>query len=430
MLTGENIINNDNSEEQNPWQKMASELPPFEGRDATEAIPDGKTEYIDISKIDISTDEGKYEWLGGVLSNAINQAQEVLDEAISLDDEEQIVNATYQLRYTERQQQMLNNLFDNTSDGNMLDKLRENYRKYFQFNANLSIDATDETKQTAEMDYQAASNLLSIMELETVQRDPRYFGESEIRAILSTQVDRAEKAVNNSKIDVDGYFDENGFVHKIPDGSEKWSTVASEDAEISLREAKQDAETFEMLMQDYNVSANYQAPRAIDKTDFAPIIANFIKKRTAQINQLMEASRDLVKDAPGYAENAEARKKLARERSSALRLSERYFSIPDASSDVNDGMEMEEIPAGKTLEQVEAEEAERKRKEDAEFKRRMQEYMEQRDAEKRRREQADRAAEEREQVEAERRERIKAAQEKIHQIYQQQAQEEEQEVEM
>lgn len=231
------------------------------------------------------------------------------------------------------------------------------------------------------------------------------------------------------KIKVDGYFDENGFVHKIPDGSEKRSTVASEDAEISLREAKQDAETFEMLMQDYNVSANYQVPRAIDKMDFAPMVADFIKKRTTQINQLLEASRDLAKDAPGYAENAEACKKLARERSSALRLSERYFSIPDASSDVNDGMEMEEIPAGKTLEQVEAEEAERKRKEDAEFKRRMQEYMDQRDAEKKRREQADRAAEEREQAEAERRERIKAAKEKAHQIYQQ-AQEDEQEMEM
>lgn len=429
MLTGENIINNDNSEEQNPWQKMASELPPFEERDATEAILDGKTEYIDISKIDISTDEGKYEWLDGVLSNAIKQAQEALGEAASLDDEEQMANATYQLRYTERQQQMFNNLFDNTSDGNMLDKLRENYRKYIQFNANLSIDATDETKQTADMDYQAASDLLNIMESETVQRDPIYFGEAEIRAILSAQVDRAEKAVDDSKIKVDGYFDENGFVHNIPDGSEKRLTVASEDAEISLRETKQDAETFEMLMQDYNVSANYQVSRAIDKMDFAPIIANFIKKRTTQINQLMEASRDLAKDTPGYAENAEARKKLARERSSALRLSERYFSIPDASSDVNDGMEMEEIPAGKTLEQAEAEEAERKRKEDAEFKRRMQEYIDQRDAEKRRREQADRAAEEQEQAEAERRERIKAAQEKAHQIYQQ-AQEDEQEMEM
>lgn len=193
VLTGENIINNDNSEEQNPWQKMASELPSFEERDATEVIPDGKTEYIDISKIDISTDEGKYEWLDGVLSNAVNQAQEAFDEATSLDDEEQIANATYQLRYAERQQQMLNNLFDNTSDGSMLDKLRENYGKFSQFNANLSIDATDEAKQTADMDYQAASNLLSIMELETVQRDPRYFGEAEIRAILSTQVDRAEK---------------------------------------------------------------------------------------------------------------------------------------------------------------------------------------------------------------------------------------------
>lgn len=229
---------------------------------------------------------------------------------------------------------------------------------------------------------------------------------------------------------MDGYFDENGFVHKALDGNEKQSTVASEDAEIELREAKQDAETFEMLMQDYNASVNYQVPRAIDKTDFAPIVANFIKKCTARINQLMEASRDLAKDTPEYAENAEARKKLARERSSALRLSEQYFSMPDTSSDVNDGMEMEETPAGKTLERIEAEESERKRKEDAEFKRRMQEYTDQRDAKKRQHRQADRATEERDQAEAERRERLEAAREKVHQAYQQQVQEDEQEMEM
>lgn len=200
VLTGENIINNGSTKEQGPWQKIASEMPLFEERDAAETASGDKTEHIDTSKIDISTDEGKYEWLDGFLSNAINQAQEVLDEVTSLDDEDQIADATYQLRYAERQQQMLNNLFDNTSDGNILDKLRENYRKHIQFNANLSIDATDGAKQTADMDYRAASDLLSIMESETVQRDPRYFGEAEIKTILSTQVDRAEKAVNDSKI--------------------------------------------------------------------------------------------------------------------------------------------------------------------------------------------------------------------------------------
>lgn len=428
MMTGENISNNGSPDEQNPWQRMASEMPPFESREVREISSGEDPEYVDVDEIDVSTDEGKSEWLATLVSNAMAKARADLDKATSMDDEQQIADATYRLNHVERQQKMLNNLFDSTSDGDMLDRLRENYRNFSQFSANLSADATQESRQIADMDLRASSDLLDIMESEVSRRDPSYFGASEMETMLSTQIDQAERAVDNSKNTVDGYFGEDGFVHKVPNGGEKQPTTATEDVEINLREAKQDAETFKILMQDYGASVNFQVPRAISKLDFAPTIANFIENRTAQIDQLLEASKALTKDTPEYAENAEERKQLARERSSAARLRERYFSAPDTSPDADDGMAMEELPANKTPEQIDAERSARQRKEDAEFKQRMQEYMEQRDAEQS--EQAERATAEREQAQRERHERIGAAKEKVHQAYQQQEQEDEQEMEM
>ncbi len=426
MPAGEKIDSNNSFGEQNPWQKMASEMPAFSERNKAEVTSDEDSEYIDIEKIDISTDEGKSEWLDSLFSNAIAKAQEDLSQATLLGDEEQITDATDRLRHAENQQKILNNLFDNTSDGSILDRLGENYEKHRQFAADLPIEATDEAKQIADERLQAASDLLSILESEMARRDPNYFRETEMQAMLTAQVDQAEKAVEDSMVTIDSYFGEDGSVHKNPDGGEKRPTAATEDAEINLRETKQDAETFAMLMQIYNVSANDRTSGVIGKADFAPTIKSFIEGHTVQINQLTEAARTLARDTPEYADNTEMRKKLARERSSAARLSERYFSIPDTYSDIDDGMVMEEMSDGKTPEQIEAEKAARKHKEDAEFKRRMQEYTEQRDAEQKQREQNERATREREQKEAERRERIKAAQEKVRQTYQQQEQENEQ----
>lgn len=170
MPTGENINHYGNSEEQNPWQKMASEILPFEEHDKTEETLDGNPEHIDIDSIDISTDEGKFEWLDGLVSNAMTKAQEDLDKATSLDDEEQITDATYRLHHARRQQRMLDNLFSNTSDGNVLGRLRENYGKFSQLSANLSNAASDQAKQIAAENHQAASDLLGIMESETVRR--------------------------------------------------------------------------------------------------------------------------------------------------------------------------------------------------------------------------------------------------------------------
>ena len=145
----------------------------------------------------------------------------------------------------------------------------------------------------------------------------------------------------------------------------------TEDAEIDLKYAKQDAETFDLLMGSYSAKNDYMVPRAIKKEDFMPTIDEFIEERTAQINQLNRQAEMFPKGSGQYAENQAKRTKLAKERSSARRLQARYFNVPKSEttapsaseSSADSGMGMEQTPAGKTEEQIEAEESKKKREE-------------------------------------------------------------------
>ena len=200
-------------------------------------------------------------------------------------------------------------------------------------------------------------------------------------ATLKSEIAQAEKRVERTM--VDGYFGEDGFLHKAPNG-EKMPSAATEDAEIDLKYAKQDAETFDLLMNAYQAANDYNAPRAIRKEDFAPTIDNFINEHTTQIDQLRAESKTLIKGTPEYIENEAKRRKLAGERSAARRIVARYFNVPKPESassstiesDADDGMSMEQMPAGKTKEQIETEEAKKRQEEEA-YQKRVNEYWEQ-----------------------------------------------------
>ncbi|MBR6505904.1 hypothetical protein IKT18_03695 [Candidatus Saccharibacteria bacterium] len=202
-------------------------------------------------------------------------------------------------------------------------------------------------------------------------RDPNYFSQEEMGAILKSAVAQAEQQVEQTM--ADGYFGEDGFIHKAPNG-EKIPTLATEEAEANLKYAKQDAETFDLLMNDYQAKLEHTVPHAIKKEDFAPTIDDFINNHTAQINQLLAESRALAKGTPEYAQKDAKRKKLANERSAAKRLATRYFNVPIAERkpsatpepDTDDGMNMEQMPAGKTKEQIEAEESKKQQEQEIE----------------------------------------------------------------
>lgn len=373
---------------ESPWSKMAEEAPPFGGgekqsTDTFETSEKSKAEsddyytfegveYRDISKIDISTNQGKFEWLDSLVENGNARFEDEQDNIIreeglygmdAKEREEYLeYNDAYQdnkrsLEHAKRQRKIMENL-DIDGDGGILGAL-ERKRNAFAESANNS-SASSEAQEAAFKNWNAAADLYLLLSGEMARRDPEYFGQEEMSRTLELEVTQAEKRVEQTM--VDGYFGEDGFIHKAPNG-EKMPSAATEDAEIDLKHAKQDVETFNLLINDYQAANDYAAPRAIKKEDFAPTIDKFIDDHTVQLDQLMAESKTMAKGTPEYAENEAKRKKLASERSSAKRLVARYFNIsktettssPSFETDSDDGMSMEQMPAGKTDEQTKTE---------------------------------------------------------------------------
>lgn len=295
--------------------------------------PDG-LEYRNINKIDISTDQGKYEWLDGLLENGTTSQQAKIErlqyEGFDNADDE-MIEAKTRLRSTERQQKILMNEVSLNEGDNILDMLRKKYTEYATRLNDITSNgsATEQAIDSAYEGYSAISNLLSLMESETTRRDPNYFGEKEIASLLENNVAEASKIAESTY--VDQVFGEDGYVHKLPEG-EKMPTTATEDAEIDLRNAKQEAETFGQIFNSYNEALDYQAPPAIKKADFSPKIIEYIDGHTAEINRLLQESRTIPKDSPEYAENSASRRKLASERSAARRLMAKYFVASESST--------------------------------------------------------------------------------------------------
>ena len=425
---------------ENPWQRMAEEAPSF-GSDEKQSTDTSETskdttesddyytfegvEYRNIDKIDISTNQGKFEWLDSLVGNANARLEDEQDNIIreeglyGMDKKEQEeyleYNDAYQdnkrsLDLARRQSKILGNL-DIDGDGGVLGALERRRNSFAEIMNNPK--ASKEAQETAFQNWDAAANLYLILSGEMARRDPEYFGQEEMSATLKSEVAQAEQRVERTM--VDGYFGEDGFLHKAPNG-EKMPSAATEDAEIDLKYARQDAETFDSIMNDYQAANDYAASRAIKKEDFAPTIDRFIDDHTTQIDRLRAESKMLTKGTPEYAENEAKRRKLAGERSSARRLVARYFNVPKpesassstSESDADDGMNMEQVPAGKTKEQIEAEDAKKRQEEEA-YQKRVNEYWEQkRQAEQGQREENERQQQAREEAEAEKRQQEKS----------------------
>ena len=388
-----------------PWQKMAKESQPFgnnekQSTDMPETAKDEVesddyytfegVEYINVNKIDISTEQGKYKWLYSILENARVRLE---DEQYNIIDEEGLhrMDEKEQEKYLEdddkyqdnkrvldlvKRQKMIVESLNIDGDGGTLDALEQ---KMYSFSeAANNPKASEESRDIAFQNWDAAQNLHGILSMEMASRDPKYSGQEEMNTTLKTAVAQAEQRVEQTM--ADGYFGEDGFIHEAPNG-EKIPTLATEDAEIDLKYAKQDVETFNLLMDDYQAKLEYIVPHAIKKEDFAPTINDFINNHTTQINQLLAESRALTKGTPEYAQNKAKRKKLASERSAAKRLATRYFNVPIAEPKPSsnpephsdESMNMEQMPTGKTKEQIEAEES--KKQQEHEFEDKQEEEM-------------------------------------------------------
>ena len=358
-MNGENFPSNSetSSESQNSsyneWQQKMSEVPPFgshQEKPAEQSAENSKErvdalesddytnmrgiEYRNIDKIDISTDQGKYEWLDSILENGAKSQRA-------------------RLRSTERQQKILRDQIDINGDGGMFENLRKRRVEMFNRWNNMGEQATQQAVDIASENYYAIKNMEYLLESEMARRDPNYFGAEEIMQELQANVREAERNVDKTM--VDGYFGEDGFIHKSAQG-EKLRTAATDDTEIDLKYAKQEAETFSEIFNSYNASIDYQTPRAVKKADFSPKITEYIDGHTAELDRLLNESRNLDKNSQEYTANKANRKKLAAERSAARRLMSKYFTTPELSvNNSNNETNTKEVPLNESEERIESE---------------------------------------------------------------------------
>ena len=358
-MNGENFPSNSetSSESQNSsyneWQQKMSEVPPFgshqekpaeqsaeNSKERVDALESddytniGGIEYRNIDKIDISTDQGKYEWLDSILENGAKSQRA-------------------RLRSTERQQKILRDQIDINGDGGMFENLRKRRVEMFNRWNNMGEQATQQAVDIASENYYAIKNMEYLLESEMARRDPNYFGAEEIMQELQVNVREAERNVDKTM--VDGYFGEDGFIHKSAQG-EKLRTAATDDTEIDLKYAKQEAETFSEIFNSYNASIDYQTPRAVKKADFSPKITEYIDGHTAELDRLLNESRNLDKNSQEYTANKANRKKLAAERSAARRLMSKYFTTPELSvNNSNNETNTKEVPLNESEERIESE---------------------------------------------------------------------------
>lgn len=331
-----NAGNNENGlgDESNPWLKMGEEAPPFAGNEATSEVPEIETgsdsytfdgvEYRNVDKIDILDNEGKREWLDGILENGALNVKTGLEEAINYNDSSEVNRKKAQLDFIERQQTILERM-KSSDEGDIIGSLQNErhdlYNKLNEMldNGNTTQKDIDETFEN----YSAIFNLSGLLESEAARRDPNYFAPDGMRDMLASKIKQAEKGVDETMFN--GYVDEDGLIRITEDG-ERLPSIATENAQIILDEARQDAEVFDSLMGIYDAAHNYQVPHAIKKEDFRPTIESYIEGHKNQISHLTTELGYLTKGTSEYLEKEAEIKKQKQHRNTAMRLATTYFN--------------------------------------------------------------------------------------------------------
>lgn len=194
---------NSATESENPWQKMAEEAPPFNsGETQSTDIPEvvdkkaelddyytvGGVEQKNIDKINISTEQGKYEWLDGLLANGVayNEARVddfLIEHGISpdidsedLSEEIDVLSGRDGSEYGElvrtqerlkRQSKILKNL-DIDGDGGILGALTRRMEYH-----NVVINnpkASEQAREMASENYDATAQLYTLLSSEVNRR--------------------------------------------------------------------------------------------------------------------------------------------------------------------------------------------------------------------------------------------------------------------
>lgn len=156
--TAENIGDN------GPWgEEYQNSVPPFRSE-----IPNNPDE------IDISTEQGKYEWLDALLENAVTREEAELEDAKNdgYEEGDKIVDdLNAKLEFDKRQQKILMEKIDVDGEGGVVGALQKEYvasqKRLSEMQQN---GAAQNAIDTAYKQYQASQNLLNLIESEITRR--------------------------------------------------------------------------------------------------------------------------------------------------------------------------------------------------------------------------------------------------------------------
>ncbi|MBR0460864.1 hypothetical protein IJI91_02665 [Candidatus Saccharibacteria bacterium] len=168
--SGENI-----NGDYDKWKSLENE--PFSGDDSAESddyyIFDGE-KYRNIDKIDISTEQGKYEWLDAVVENGLTRAETDLEKAKIKgyeDGDVEIDDANAGIKLSKREQKILEKI-DINGDGGVIGALRREYTVSVLKLSELQKNGASESAINSKYEYfDAVSGLLTILEGEMSDRN-------------------------------------------------------------------------------------------------------------------------------------------------------------------------------------------------------------------------------------------------------------------
>ena len=176
--SGENVNNGNNAWDGMKDVPFRGDMPetesPNNGGESDDYYTFEGEEYRNIDKIDISTEQGKYEWLDALLENGVTHKESKLEDAIRdgyEDGDEVVDDLKSELSLDKRQQKILTERIDISGDGGVIGALQREYvasqKRLSEMQKN---GATQNAIDMAYEHYQAASNLLNLIESEVSRR--------------------------------------------------------------------------------------------------------------------------------------------------------------------------------------------------------------------------------------------------------------------
>ena len=329
-MTNPNVIGENNSapESENPWGKAYQEsIPPFKGEEQDKFkdeyyFDEHGVERRDLRKIDISTEEGKYDYLTSLVEERQIGLEEKLADAKEDGDENQIKSIEDELSRIQKQRKIVQGI-DLTTGRSVMELLEERRQKEYDLWVN-TPGASDEAKNLAEEYTFEAGDLVDWLSQEMADRDPAYFGINNMTKTINNNLREATKKAEATMIDKE--IDEHGHVHYLP---EKKPSSMTSDAEIELKEAKAEAEVYQELIDDYQKEHDYHAPNLMSKAEFRSRIEREITTLTGEINRAKKAlgvaREEGNQNHSGYQPLTETRDNFVRKRKALKRLLEKYF---------------------------------------------------------------------------------------------------------